>query len=511
MARDLEEIPQEMDVESSETDAMLSGAPEQRRCSRSSVGMAFLGLAMLAMLLALALPKEHHLRKTHDKVIGLNDDSIWASVLSKDAMKQYQQQKEKSGEAVSNAKAQVEATAQKATNDLTDAWKKSSQQINNVVNSHKQEADKAVNDMKDGAQSLIDQLQAQVEDHSKKPMEAVQQAADQVKSVLNLGLPPKPAPATPAPKPAAPTPPVSPVSPVPPIAAPKVPKIQMPSMPKPVALTNAANDFAQSMGSMANDVKSQVMSKSDKLNQMAENFLTEASKPGNEAQKAQFESIAGMLKKDAAKASGEVSSAAGAAVAAVAPPVAAPAAETKTVTDNPAASPLAPKVTDKSGDPCVDDEEEFGGLCYKKCALLSGGSHPCRSSAWSCCAVAAGPNCQAKASFGNCWIHMGFCGGYSVAGDQEAAEGGSCPTGEGGCLTNEELVGDVCYKKCSLLSPQFPHRVGPSSCCSHTGIFDCFWPMNLHTSPSFNVGGGEGDGNSGTPNTAHSPMLQLSQ
>ena len=31
----------------------------------------------------------------------------------------------------------------------------------------------------------------------------------------------------------------------------------------------------------------------------------------------------------------------------------------------------------------------------------------------------------------------GFCGGYSVAGDAEAASGNSCPTGEGGCLTNE--------------------------------------------------------------------------
>ena len=30
-------------------------------------------------------------------------------------------------------------------------------------------------------------------------------------------------------------------------------------------------------------------------------------------------------------------------------------------------------------------QEDFGGLCYKKCSILSGGSHPCRSSAWSCC------------------------------------------------------------------------------------------------------------------------------
>jgi len=69
-----------------------------------------------------------------------------------------------------------------------------------------------------------------------------------------------------------------------------------------------------------NQVKSQVMSKSDILNLIADYFLTEASKPDKEAQKEQFERIAGVLKKDAAKASGAASSAAGAAVAAVAPP-----------------------------------------------------------------------------------------------------------------------------------------------------------------------------------------------
>eukprot|EP00435_Cladocopium_sp_Y103_P012678 s1683_g3.t1 len=499
MARVLEEIPQEMDVESTETDAMLGSTPVSQRCSRSSVGFAFLGLSMLAMVLALALPqKENRLRKSHESVIGLNDDDIWASVLSDHAMEQLHQQQAK----LDDAKDKASSSAEEAFNNGASAAQKSANEmvsnLNNLLTKPKEEVKKAVNTASQAQNRYIDfdAVKKHKATRAQNPMDAVQSAADDLKKVLNLGMPQAPAPAAAAP------------------AAPAIsaPKIQLPPVATMApAVAPAANNLMQSIGNMG----TQVTSKADKMKKMADDFMQEASKAGlNPQQKAQLQSIANMLKKDAGKVGGTASAAAGslaASAASVAAPAAPAAPAVQTVTDNPKDSPLAPQESDKSGDPCVDDEEDFGGLCYKKCSILSGGSHPCRSSAWSCCAVPDGPQCQTKSSFGNCWIHMGFCGGYSVAGDAEAASGNSCPTGEGGCLTNEEMFGNQCYKKCSLLSPQFPFRVGPSSCCSKTGGFDCFWPSNLHTDPGFNVGGGEGDENSGTPNTAHTPMLQLSQ
>lgn len=488
--------------ESTETDAMLGSTQVAQRCSRSSVGFAFLGLSMLAMVLALALPKENHLRKSHESVIGLNDDDIWASVLSDHAMEQLHQQQAKLDDAKDKASSSAQQV-QKSANDVVS-------NLNHLLTKPKEEVKKAVKtapqvqehiDLNPHHYINFDDVKKQTQTLAtmeKNPMDAVQSAADEMKDVLNLGMPKAPAPAAPAP--------VAPAISVPAVQLPPAPKIQLPPMP-----TMAPPHSIENMGSEAS-------SKANKMKEMADSFMQEASKAGlTPQQKAQLQSLANMLKKDAGKVGGTASAAAaplatGLASVASAAPVAPPAVPAvQTVTDNPKDSPLAPQESDKSGDPCVDDEEDFGGLCYKKCSILSGGSHPCRSSAWSCCAVPDGPACQAKASFGNCWLHIGFCGGYSVAGDAEAAGGNSCPTGEGGCLTNEEMFGTQCYKKCSLLSPQFPYRVGPSSCCSKTGGFDCFWPSNLHTDSQFNVGGGEGDKNSGTPSTAHSPMLQLSQ
>lgn len=38
------------------------------------------------------------------------------------------------------------------------------------------------------------------------------------------------------------------------------------------------------------------------------------------------------------------------------------------------------------GNVCDTNEELFGGLCYKKCSLLTTGEAPIRTSAWTCCA-----------------------------------------------------------------------------------------------------------------------------
>ena len=43
----------------------------------------------------------------------------------------------------------------------------------------------------------------------------------------------------------------------------------------------------------------------------------------------------------------------------------------------------------------------------------------------------------------------------------------------------------------------FEFWIHPSKSIKIPGNYQGFWPMNLHTSPSFNVGGGEGDHNSG--------------
>ena len=35
--------------------------------------------------------------------------------------------------------------------------------------------------------------------------------------------------------------------------------------------------------------------------------------------------------------------------------------------------------------PRAVQKELFGGLCYLKCSLLTNGTHPVRSSGWTCC------------------------------------------------------------------------------------------------------------------------------
>ncbi|CAE7362918.1 NLRC3 [Symbiodinium sp. CCMP2456] len=184
---------------------------------------------------------------------------------------------------------------------------------------------------------------------------------------------------------------------------------------------------------------------------------------------------------------------------------------TQKPTDAPSESALAPQVSEHDKDPCSNDEEYVGGLCYAKCATLTGGSHPCRSSAWSCCAVEAGPDCWEKAAMESCWVHPGFCFGYAVSGRAEAKQQGSnCPTSLGACLTDEELFMNVCYKKCSAVtSGSHIYRVGAATCCNKQSHFECLWPGNLKTDPTYNMGGGAGDHNSGTPIASHAPLKSL--
>jgi len=170
-------------------------------------------------------------------------------------------------------------------------------------------------------------------------------------------------------------------------------------------------------------------------------------------------------------------------------------------TDNPARSPLAPKEAVGDGNACQDDEEMDSGTCYKKCSDLTGGSHPIRTSAFSCCA-------SKPCTFSNTWTHMGMCFGYDVAADSHP---GKCPHTPGACLTDEDDFNNMCYKKCSLLTNGgYPNRVAAATCCKKTG-WECFLINNIKTDASFASGGGAGDGNSGTPAAGHPPLTGLTR
>lgn len=168
-------------------------------------------------------------------------------------------------------------------------------------------------------------------------------------------------------------------------------------------------------------------------------------------------------------------------------------------------NPLAPNEALHDGNKCPADEEEYpqtGGTCYKKCADLTGGTYPVRSSAFSCCKAE-------PCGIGNSMIHLSFCGGFDVAGD---AEGKGCPSGEGACLKDEELLAGICYKKCSSFEGGdiYNHRVAPNICCRTKG-FRCLLPTYFRLRTEFATGGGAGDGTPDTPSQPHPPIQSLTE
>mmetsp|Transcript_974 Transcript_974/g.1976 ORF Transcript_974/g.1976 Transcript_974/m.1976 type:complete len:283 (+) Transcript_974:111-959(+) len=169
--------------------------------------------------------------------------------------------------------------------------------------------------------------------------------------------------------------------------------------------------------------------------------------------------------------------------------------------------PLSPNENLGDGNFCNSDEELLQGLCYKKCKLLTNGTHPIRNSAMSCCR-------SRPCGFTNTKIGVGMCAGFDVSGDLESK--GGCPHKPGACLTNEELSVGTCYKKCEILTNgTFPYRVTAVTCCKEKGIH-CLAPQNMatgmtDTSPDYNVGGGKGDGNDATPSKAHTPLQHLTE
>lgn len=167
---------------------------------------------------------------------------------------------------------------------------------------------------------------------------------------------------------------------------------------------------------------------------------------------------------------------------------------------------LKPDDNIHDGNLCADDEEEHAGLCYKKCSLLTGGGYPFRVSAWECCGHQ--PPClhHFKTEFEP-------CGGYGVSGD---STGRGCPHSPGGCLKDEELSGDLCYMRCSLLtSNMLQHRDGADACCKISSPLAVLEPGACDTDGKYGVGGGlgggEGIGDASVPNAPHPPMTVLTE
>lgn len=229
---------------------------------------------------------------------------------------------------------------------------------------------------------------------------------------------------------------------------------------------------------------------------LASKFQSEAASFGTNSQKyKQLMSISGMLMQAADKvpAAAPATSATSPAV----PAAPAPAGGNTKVDPNLMNSPLVPKETIGDGNKCPDDEEMVMGVCYKKCTDLTGGSHPIRTSPFTCCA-------SKPCSLGNTWSHVGFCSGFDVAGDAE--DKGGCPSSPGACLTNEEEFNGMCYRKCSdITNGKATNRVAAMSCCKTRGLA-CLLFTNLITDAAFAKGGGSGDGNEATPSQGHPPL-----
>eukprot|EP00933_Yihiella_yeosuensis_P010659 TRINITY_DN11742_c0_g1_i1.p1 TRINITY_DN11742_c0_g1~~TRINITY_DN11742_c0_g1_i1.p1 ORF type:complete len:330 (-),score=52.83 TRINITY_DN11742_c0_g1_i1:108-1013(-) len=148
---------------------------------------------------------------------------------------------------------------------------------------------------------------------------------------------------------------------------------------------------------------------------------------------------------------------------------------------------LTPKENLHDGNLCADDEEKFEDLCYKKCSILTGGTHPLRTTAFSCCQSDSLDKCDLT----NQKVNMKPCAGFDVSGDING-QAGACPHSKGTCLQDEELYLGTCYKKCAILTTGlYTHRAGPFTCCKAAGVTNCL-PLTSATKSSikFDIGGG---------------------
>lgn len=146
---------------------------------------------------------------------------------------------------------------------------------------------------------------------------------------------------------------------------------------------------------------------------------------------------------------------------------------------------------------CANNEELHLGLCYKKCAILTNGTFPHRSSAFNCCK---------ELSFFSCILpsEVDFKG--IVAGSGYVIDGhGLVPHPPGSCYDDEENYLDMCYMKCSSLTfGDYPLRAGPNTCCKTAPCWNIF---NLMTNGGHCSGYGVG-GDQTKDGCPHSPRQQ---
>jgi len=172
---------------------------------------------------------------------------------------------------------------------------------------------------------------------------------------------------------------------------------------------------------------------------------------------------------------------------------------------------IKPSESMHDGNTCDDNEELHAGLCYTKCSLLTSGSYPQRSTAFSCCAT---DNC-AMNIFNLKTASLIPCHGFDTS---IADHGAACPHVPGACLVDEEQYSGLCYEKCSVLTTgKYPNRVGPATCCGSIQLrvgthgAACLDPFNDKTQLAFAVGGGKGDHDPSTPSTPHAPLQALTE
>ncbi|OLQ10053.1 Armadillo repeat-containing protein 2 [Symbiodinium microadriaticum] len=164
---------------------------------------------------------------------------------------------------------------------------------------------------------------------------------------------------------------------------------------------------------------------------------------------------------------------------------------------------------------CLVYSEQFEGLCYSKCSILTGGMKPVRCAAHICEPLdSSGENkCHLSADAINAILSSPSlmpCQGFDVAGAKEGAK--RCPHSPGSCMKDEELYLGTCFKKCSMLTNGvFPHRKAFATCCKATSLFQCLMPGYSKTDEAFTEGGGFGDHDPSTPNKAHAPMQSLTE
>jgi len=170
----------------------------------------------------------------------------------------------------------------------------------------------------------------------------------------------------------------------------------------------------------------------------------------------------------------------------------------------PSGGDLTPEENLHDGNLCNDDEERFGGICYKKCSILTKGTHKIRTTAFTCCSADKIEDC----GFENQELKMDVCGGFDVSGNINGQDS-ACPHKTGNCYVNEELFLGLCYKKCSeLTNNEFNNRVTMFTCCKSESMLECN-PFsfggggNTKSTVEFNTGG-EG----GPP---HAPIKSLDE